>query len=139
MQHNVVVEKREREKGKEKRKEKKGKREKRKGKKEKKLIFFFLKEKMQPIVAASYSSPRLEPAVSLQTLALLTIHYGLSKEISWKGVHGHCGACHAGLSQATGGAGSERPRGRESCSVGHLLLFLKRSFEPTLMPLCNCR
>lgn len=45
MQHNVVVEKREREKGKEKRKEKKGKREKRKGKKEKKLIFFFFKGK----------------------------------------------------------------------------------------------
>lgn len=56
---------------------------------------------MQHHVAVSSSSPRLEPAVSVQTLLLLTIHYGLSQDISWKGAHGYCGARHAGLSEVT--------------------------------------
>lgn len=55
------------------------------------------KEEMQHNVVVSSSSPRLKPAVSVQTLVLLTIHYGLSQDISWNGLHGYCGARHARL------------------------------------------
>lgn len=65
MLHNVAVKKK-------RKKEKRTKR--RKGKKK--------NETVQHNVAVSCSSPRLEPASSVQTLMLLTIHYGLSKEIS---------------------------------------------------------